>query len=75
MLSATPKTRGTAFAVGRTSRVLIALLREINLPPIRPLNKLSNGVSQMQIDVGLAVSEMNRRMQQSAKARAALKSL
>jgi len=44
------------MAVGRHHWVLIAPLREINLPPIKPFNKLSNGASHMQIDA--AVSEM-----------------
>jgi len=52
------QTRGTAIAVGHTRRALIAHLREINLPPIRPSNKLSNGVSQMQMDA--AVLEIQR---------------
>jgi len=38
------------IAVGRTSQVLIAPLREINSLPIRPLNLLSNGVLHMQIN-------------------------
>jgi len=43
-------TKRTAIAEGRARRVLVAPLREINLPPVRLLNKLSNGVSHMQIN-------------------------
>jgi len=44
--------------VGCARLVLIASLHEINLPPIRPFNKLSNGVSHMQIDQ--VVAEIHR---------------
>jgi len=45
---ATFKTRDTAIAVGRAHPVLIEPLYEKNLPPIRPFNKLFNGVSHKQ---------------------------
>jgi len=51
-------TRGPAIAVVRARSVLIAPLREINLPPISTFNTLSNGLSYMQIHV--AVSEILR---------------
>jgi len=44
--------------VGRVRRVLVAPLRELNCSPIRPFNKLSNGVSHMQNDA--TVSEIQR---------------
>jgi len=47
-------TRGTAIAVGRARRVIIAPLREINSPPIRPFTKLSNGESHMQIEAAVS---------------------
>jgi len=42
------------IAVGRARQVLNAPLRKINLPPIRPFNKLANGVSHTQIDADLS---------------------
>jgi len=41
--------RSTAVSVGRARQVLIASLHEINFPPMRSFNKLSNGVSHMQM--------------------------
>jgi len=53
-------TKGSAIIGRRACRVLIAPLREIGLmPPIRPSNKLSNGVSHVQINA--AASEMAER--------------
>jgi len=42
--------RSTAIEVGRARLVFIAPLREIDLPPNRPFNCRSNGVSHMQVD-------------------------
>jgi len=43
--------------MGRACQVLITPLREINSPPTRPFNMLSNGVSYLQVDA--ARSENN----------------
>jgi len=40
--------------------MLIAPLREINLPPNRPFNKLSNGVGLLHMQIDAAASEMQR---------------
>jgi len=66
------QTRGTIIALGRDRRVLIAPLREINLLPIRPINKFSNGLSHMQIDAD--ISEIQR-LEHIALARGVLKLL
>jgi len=52
------KTGDTAIAVGHIRWMLIALLHLMNLLPIAPFNRLSNGASHIQINA--TVSEIQR---------------